>query len=271
MNLWQKIHAVMTESESLEKSLVVGEGRNSYKAVGEAEVLNNLKPLLKKHKLICLPVDGEITEVSGTTETEYNGVKKVTARNIAQLKCYFKLIDIETGESVQIVGFGFGADSQDKGSGKAFTYAYKTALSKSFMLFSGEDTDNEHSDSINKPEKKAPESVQPKPKADKPQQTVTAIPPKIAEVPKQEVKPTPFAESRDEYLARAAKEAINKPVEQPKTLKHTCDDCKKEIVAVKTAKGVDYTPEQIIEGTKEKYNATLCWDCAAKHAEQAKK
>ncbi|NCB47015.1 hypothetical protein EOM81_08370, partial [bacterium] len=115
MNLWQKIHAVMTESESLEKSLVVGEGRNSYKAVGEAEVLNNLKPLLKKHKLICLPVDGEITEVSGTTETEYNGVKKVTARNIAQLKCYFKIIDIETGESVQIVGFGFGADSQDKG------------------------------------------------------------------------------------------------------------------------------------------------------------
>lgn len=58
---------------------------------------------------------------------------------------------------------------------------------------------------------------------------------------------------------------------KPTPFKHACDDCKKEIVAVKTAKGVDYTPEQIIEGTKEKYNATLCWDCAAKHAQQAKK
>ena len=235
MNLWQKIHAVMTESESLEKSLVVGEGRNSYKAVGEAEVLNNLKPLLKKHKLICLPVDGEITEVSGTTETEYNGVKKVTARNVAQLKCYFKLIDIETGESVQIVGFGFGADSQDKGSGKAFTYAYKTALSKSFMLFSGEDTDNEHSDSISKPEKKASEPTQSKPKADKPQQAVTAKKEETA------VKPNPFVAPH-----------------------HMCEDCQKEITDHKNSKGVIYSVADIIQGSTAEYNKKLCYDCASK-------
>ena len=67
-----------------------------------------------------------------------------------ELKVKYKIVDIDTGESETLVGFGNGADSQDKGAGKASTYSYKNMLSKTFMLFSGEDTDNEHSDDIDK-------------------------------------------------------------------------------------------------------------------------
>ena len=148
MNLHEKIYNVMCDSQALEKDLTVGEGRNSYQAVGEKAVLNMLKPLFKKYKLVIFPIDGEITETNFSWEVEYNGKAQTKVRNVTQVKVLYKLVDVESGESVTIAGFGNGADSQDKGSGKALTYAYKTALSKTFMLFSGEDTDNEHSDDL---------------------------------------------------------------------------------------------------------------------------
>lgn len=141
----------MSESEGLEKDLVVGTGQSSYRAIGEKEVLNMLKPLFKKHKLIIFPVDGEMKETNSTWEAENYGKKETKTRNVTQLKVKYKIVDIESNESETIVGFGNGADSQDKGSGKAFTYSFKTALSKTFMLFSGEDTDNQHSDDIGIP------------------------------------------------------------------------------------------------------------------------
>jgi hypothetical protein len=161
MSLYEKIYNVMNESEGLEKDLVVGTGTSSYKAVGEKEVLNMLKPLFKKYKLIVFPIDGEISETNSSWESEYNGKKETKTRNVTQLRASFKIVDIETGESETLVGFGNGADSQDKGSGKAFTYAFKTMLSKTFMLFSGEDTDNDHSDDIGRRPQNTPQ--QPKP------------------------------------------------------------------------------------------------------------
>ncbi len=143
--LAMKIYNVMCATESIEKKTVVGKGtKGEYKAIGESDVLNMMKPLFKEHKLIIVPSDGDITEhVDRTIAYAKEGTRAIT-----QLKVYFDIIDAETGESTRIVGFGNGADSQDKGSGKAFTYALKTALQKSFLLFSGEDTDNTHSDEI---------------------------------------------------------------------------------------------------------------------------
>jgi len=153
MGLYEKMYNVMCETKELEKKLEVGTGNNKYNAIGEAEVLNMIKPLFKKYKLIIFPVDGDITENNSTFESEYNGKTTTKTRNVTQLKVKFKIVDVETGESDYLMSFGNGADSQDKGSGKAFTYAFKAVLSKSFMLFSGEDTDNEHNDDIGNPEK----------------------------------------------------------------------------------------------------------------------
>jgi len=148
MSLYEKLYQVMCDTEEIKKDLVVGSGNNSYKAIGEKEVLNMIKPLFKKYKLIIFPIDGEITEQNSTFESTYKNEVTTKTRNVTQLKVKYKIVDIETGENEIIVGFGNGADSQDKGSGKAFTYSFKVALSKTFMLFSGEDTDNTHSDDI---------------------------------------------------------------------------------------------------------------------------
>ena len=152
MGLYQKIYNVMSEAGSIEKDMVVGSGNSSYHAVSEKEMLNKVKPLFIKYKLAIIPVEGDISEKCSTYE-KYDSFKKTTVqtiRAITSLKTYYKLIDIETGESEVLVGFGNGADSQDKGAGKASTYSYKNVLSKSFMIFSGDDTDNDHSDDITK-------------------------------------------------------------------------------------------------------------------------
>lgn len=152
MSLYSKMFNVMNDSEAIEKNMEVGTGKNSYKAVSEASILNMIKPLFKKYQLIIFPIAGDIKDHCMTWDkTDYDGKTSQTLRAMTELKVTYRILDIESGEFQDVVGFGNGADSQDKGAGKAFTYSLKNVLSKTFMLFSGEDTDNEHSDDIGKP------------------------------------------------------------------------------------------------------------------------
>lgn len=147
MGLYHKMHAVMCESEAIEKNMTVGDGgKNSYKAISEAAVLNGIKPLLKKHGLILFPIATEITE----DFKEYEGKYGTTQRFMSSLHAKYKIVDVETGEFEILETVGYGSDSQDKGSGKCMTYAYKALLQKTFMLFSGEDSESEHNDDIEK-------------------------------------------------------------------------------------------------------------------------
>ncbi len=149
MSLYIKMFNVMNDSEAIEKNMEVGTGKNSYKAVSEATILNMIKPLFKKYELIIFPIAGDIKDHCMTWDkTDYDGKTSQTLRAMTELKVTYRILDVESGEFQDVVGFGNGADSQDKGAGKAFTYSLKNVLSKTFMLFSGEDTDNEHSDDI---------------------------------------------------------------------------------------------------------------------------
>lgn len=144
IGLYQKMHRVMCETEGIEKNLTVGFGGSAYKAVGEASVLNAVKPLLKKHGLVLMPVGIDHEERIDSFLT----AKGETSRVMTQIKAKYKIVDIDTGEYEILETIGNGVDTQDKASGKAMTYGYKVLLQKTFMLFSGEDTDNEHSDEI---------------------------------------------------------------------------------------------------------------------------
>jgi hypothetical protein len=53
-----------------------------------------------------------------------------------------------SGESIELAGYGQGVDTQDKGAGKATTYALKNTLLNMFLIPTGVDTDNTHSDDI---------------------------------------------------------------------------------------------------------------------------
>lgn len=132
MGLYNKLYELMCETKAIEKNMTIQFKTSNYTAVSESSILNEIKPLLKKYKLIILPVGLEIKQEN----------------NLTTLNVQWKIIDVETGEYEILTSPGNGSDTQDKGTGKAFTYAYKVLMQKTFMLFSGEDTDNEHSDLI---------------------------------------------------------------------------------------------------------------------------
>lgn len=146
MGLYEKMFNVMNESGAIEKNMKVGEGRNSYSAISEAAVLGEVKPLLKKYKLIIFPVDVKIDEKHASFQGKYGE----TQRFNSIIHATYKIVDFESRESELLQTVGYGSDTQDKGSGKAMTYAYKALLQKTFCLFSGEDTENTHSDDIGK-------------------------------------------------------------------------------------------------------------------------
>ena len=129
MGLYKKLYDLTARTKALPKDMSVA---GQYKAISEAAVLNEVKPLLREFGLILLPIE----------------VNAIQDGKLTILTTKWKIIDVDTGEFEILMAPGNGADPQDKGSGKAFTYAYKAVLQKTFMLFSGEDTDNEHSDKL---------------------------------------------------------------------------------------------------------------------------
>jgi hypothetical protein len=146
MGLYKKMHQVMVETEAITKSVTVGDNKNAYKAVGEADVLNVIKPLFKKHGLIIIQNEVSALDRFDLFPTKYGE----SARLMTQVHTKFKIVDVETGEFDFIEAIGNGVDTQDKASGKAQAYALKVGLQKTFLLFSGEDTDNEYSETITK-------------------------------------------------------------------------------------------------------------------------
>lgn len=149
MGLYEKLWLIMSETNALDKTMTVGYGQNSYKAISESAVLNEVKPLLKKHRVILFPISSKCVEsITEYTETNKDGKDVNKLRVVTQGTYQYKIVDIDSGEFEILEMFGVGSDSQDKGAGKAATYAYKILLQKLLCMFSGEDTDNTHSDDI---------------------------------------------------------------------------------------------------------------------------
>jgi len=72
------------------------------------------------------------------------------------------MVNVENpDEFIEIVSCGDGADTQDKGSGKAMTYAFKYMWLRVFALPTGEDPDKISSDELDDKAKKAKEIIKP--------------------------------------------------------------------------------------------------------------
>ena len=91
------------------------------------------------------------------SENEYQG--KVTKKTtfMTRIKTVYRFVNIdEPSEYVDTVTFAEGIDPQDKGSGKAMTYADKYALMKAYKISTGDDPDQEASKEERYTKKKTP-------------------------------------------------------------------------------------------------------------------
>lgn len=159
-NLTKAIIKVMAAVKGIEKNMTIGSGKNSYQGVKDKDVKLAFNEAMSKHGLCILPISIEPdTKVERWVEETQWGPRQKQSIFCAVKTKY--LLMHESGESIEICGYGHGIDPQDKAAGKAQTYALKNALLYTFLTPVGaiEDTDTTHSDTIPVPQpkpKKAP-------------------------------------------------------------------------------------------------------------------
>jgi len=61
---------------------------------------------------------------------------------LAEVNMTLRILATSDGSYIDVMGFGLGADSQDKAGGKAGTYAWKTAMIQTLLAGGAEDTDD---------------------------------------------------------------------------------------------------------------------------------
>lgn len=148
----------MNDVKGIEKSMTIGTGQMAYKGVPDKEVKKIIGQSMAKNGLCILPIGITPTiKIERWDELDYNGKMKAKQSVFTEVYSTFLLMH-ESGESQEICGYGHGVDPQDKGAGKATTYALKYALLYSFLVPTGDidDTDAIHSNEIQtKPQAKA--------------------------------------------------------------------------------------------------------------------
>ena len=126
MNIYEKISAIMQDVQYLTKDDQDKFGTTSYKALSEEKVTGIMRAELIKHKLVIYPIQQSASRIGQITHVDV----------------MYRLVNVENPEEyIDIASCGDGADSQDKGSGKAMTYAFKYMWLRAFALPTGEDPD----------------------------------------------------------------------------------------------------------------------------------
>ncbi|MBC2239795.1 ERF family protein [Listeria booriae] len=125
LSLYQKMSKVMESIEHLQKDDQVSFKTTNYKAISEEKVTKSVRKALIEQGLVIFPTEQEMTR-EGT---------------LTSVNTKYKIVDIDSGDFEILASSGQGADTQDKGSGKAMTYAFKYLLLRTFAIPTGEDPD----------------------------------------------------------------------------------------------------------------------------------
>lgn len=159
LNIHQRMAAITAELQTVAKNLNVETGKGKgYKAVSERDVIDAVKPLEAKHGVYSYPASRRVLESAAIeSENEYNGrvTKKTTFFERIETVYRFVNTDDPT-DFIETTTFAEGIDSQDKGSGKAMTYADKYALMKAYKISTGDDPDQTASEDVNYTHKVTP-------------------------------------------------------------------------------------------------------------------
>ncbi len=135
MNIYQKINEVMKNIEYLAKDDKVEFGTTKYKAISEEKVTTVVRDQLVKNGIVIVPIEQE-SENKELIRTE----KSVNMLASVHIKYRIQNID-DVNDYIEVESNGTGVDTQDKGVGKAMTYAYKYMLLRTFAIPTGEDPD----------------------------------------------------------------------------------------------------------------------------------
>ena len=142
-----KLAQIMAETPWVEKK-----GRNAffnYDYAKESDILDAIRERLAANGIFVF-TSIESMELRETSKKTRDG----SPVNLVFVKTRHTFSDGESGETVEVSGFGSGEDSGDKAIYKAITGAMKYFVSKNFLMSTGDDPerDDEKSDKPERPE-----------------------------------------------------------------------------------------------------------------------
>ena len=146
-NIYQRLHGVMSDAVYVQRDRKAGGDKSfSYTYASHDAVTRKIAPLLTKYRIMAIP---------RVTKLEQSG-------NRTQMELTTDFVNIDKPEEIAtVVQWGFGVDSQDKGVGKACSYASRYTMLKAFCLETGDDPEQ---DSIeHDPDAQAPGATAPLP------------------------------------------------------------------------------------------------------------
>ena len=147
LNIFQRMSKITDELQVVAKNLTVGYGKSAYKAVGERDVLDAVKPAEIKWGVYSYPFSREILEAQTLEKADRDGNKSTVF--FSRIQTTYRFVNIDNpSEYIDIVSFAEGIDPADKGSGKAMTYADKYALLKAYKISTGDDPDKDPSEPL---------------------------------------------------------------------------------------------------------------------------
>lgn len=123
MNIHQRLAKAMEAVTYIQKEKKQG---MRYSIVSHDAVTAKVRPALLENGIVYYPIQTNASQTGNRTEA----VMVIRFTNIDDPKDYF---DVQS--------FGYGIDDQDKGPGKAMSYAVKYALLKTLGLETGDDPD----------------------------------------------------------------------------------------------------------------------------------
>lgn len=124
-NIYQRLAAVMAEVSYIQKDKPKD---MKYSIVSHDVVTKKVRPALLNHGIVYFPI---------RCDHQHNG-------NRAECSMTVRFVNVdEPADFFEVQSFGYGCDSQDKGPGKAMSYAVKYALLKALGLETGDDADHE--------------------------------------------------------------------------------------------------------------------------------
>lgn len=140
MTIYEKLSAIWGAIQYMQKDDHLKFGSTDYKALSEEKVTSIMREQMVKQGLVVFPIE--------MTSSRQGQISHVDVK--------YRIVNVENPEEyIEVVSCGDGADTQDKGAGKAMTYAYKYMWLRVFGIPTGEDPDKITSAEIDENEKKA--------------------------------------------------------------------------------------------------------------------
>lgn len=148
MKIFEKMAAIAKEVGVVAKNLSVETGKGKgYKAVSEGDVLAAVKPLEDKYGVYSYPISRRIVDSGTMVSTLRDGSEK--KQLYLRIETTYRFVNLDNPEdTMEVMTYGDGVDSQDKAPGKAMTYADKYAILKAYKIMTGDDPDQYASEEL---------------------------------------------------------------------------------------------------------------------------